>query len=77
MIVTALLIGGPGNGKVLHIKGGIDIRYPHEDKVFEYQRREFVREKSAWYVWMHGDPPSDDEIYRMIKVAKLLPFVAC
>ncbi len=75
--MKALLVGGPKNGTVLHIKAGFAVLTEHEGKRYEYLRRIFVWElegkEFAWPVWIHGIVPADEEILAMIRKEEIDP----
>lgn len=73
-----LLIGGPAHGKKLHVKGGSQIRYPHDDgEDYLYVAQTFVHVGKSYRLGMCFSEGvgrySDDMLATMVQQTGLEP----
>lgn len=75
--MEVLLIGGPKNGTVLHIKAGVSILIEHDGKRYAYRKQAFTFPDSGinavWEIWVNGDLPEAEDIFVMIQDSGIHP----
>ena len=81
MVTQWLLIGGPAHGRVLGIKGGSQVRFPHSDgEDYLYVGQTYLRDGVPYRIGVcHSEcsnPERQYDIRRLIHDAKLEPLAA-
>lgn len=72
-MAKCLLIGGPANGKVVHIKNSRSVLIEENKKTFMYDPVYYRWNDDTFEVFVHGDRPEDHVVMSMIREADLEP----